>query len=334
MRSSANSRASPKAVRNRSLVRWALVLACSALISARLRRPGIRPTSSSKRPANSFLVFSSSELIFRSPRIGVSLPRTTLVAPGNASQGAVPTYDGWIAGTRELVEPSPTLGNLKEIAPPVLLAMLFATGIVVLDGLSGPSMILISLLAIPPVIAAMSASVPETGIVAAFCALMALLSGLWNQDLDQAQYFVRLFTVVAGGLAGLWVASLRENLNREQQAAELFVELGARMEDALDQSERAGHLADIAVPILGDVAMVDMLTPDGQIVRTASRSHGTDVASRFDRMRKKTPIDPDGAHPVAVAIRTGQPQDLGPLSDDEVNKIAPREKENELLRSN
>jgi hypothetical protein len=207
----------------------------------------------------------------------------------------------------ELVTPPPNLSSLDEIARPALFAMLIATAIVVVDGISGSDLIFISLLAIPPVIAAMSSSTPETGVVGGFCVVMALLSGLWNEDFAGSQFLVRLLTVTAGALVGLWVAGLRENLKREQQAAELFVELGARMENALSQAERASHLVELAVPILGDAAMVDMLTPDGRITRLAGRSAGPDpdVAEVFRKMRERNPIDPAGEHPVAIAIRTG-----------------------------
>ena len=64
--------------------------------------------------------------------------------------------------------------------------MLMASAIAVLDGLAGRDVMLIGLLAIPPVIAAMSASLPETGVVGAFCLALAVLSILWHQNLDVA----------------------------------------------------------------------------------------------------------------------------------------------------
>lgn len=249
-----------------------------------------------------------------------------------APHAPAPAYDGAMARERELVKPPPNLASLEEIARPALIAMLIATGIVVLDGISGPAAVFVTLLAIPPVVAAMSASAPETGIVGGFCVVMAVLSGLWNEDLGDSQYFVGLLTVVAGALAGLWVAGLRENLNREQQAAELFVELGARMENALSQAERGSHLVELAVPTLGDVAMVDMLTADGRISRLAARSEGSDVAEIFTELRAKTPIDPDGQHPVAKAIRTGESQVMDALTDEQIEEIATEDEERELLR--
>jgi serine phosphatase RsbU (regulator of sigma subunit) len=233
---------------------------------------------------------------------------------------------------RELVNPPPTLAGLQELSAPALLAMLFASAIAVLDAVSGSTVVLIGLLAIPPVIAAMSASLPETAVVGAFALVLALLSILWNSGENLAQYGIAVITVIAGGLAGLWVASLRVHLNREQAASELLGEAGALMEDALDQVQRAQHLANLAVPALGDVAMVDMLTPGGTIERMASVSAGTKVADVFANLRATTPIDPRGPHPVAEVIRTGRTINLDQLSDKQIDDITTRQNERELLR--
>jgi serine phosphatase RsbU (regulator of sigma subunit) len=233
---------------------------------------------------------------------------------------------------RELVNPPPTLAGIQEISGPALIAMLVASAIAVLDGLAGSDVVLIGLLAIPPVIAAMSASLPETAVVAAFCLVMALLSILWHEGVDGAQYTVSLMTVIFGALAGLWVASLRVHLNREQAASELLAEAGGLMEDALDRRQRAQHLADLAIPSLGDVAMVDMVQSDGSIERVAATSRGTEVADIFIKLRAKNPIDPHGPHPVAEVIRTGQTMYLDALSNEAIDDITTRESERKMLR--
>ncbi len=233
---------------------------------------------------------------------------------------------------RELVNPPPTLAGLQELSGPALIAMLMASAIAVLDGLASNQLVIIGLLAIPPVIAAMSSSLPETAVVAAFCLILALLSIVWSQGIDGGQRLVALTTVGVGALVGLWVASLRLNLNREQAASELLADAGALMEVALDQRERAQHLADLAVTGLGDVAMVDMVMPDGTIERMAVRGRDTEVADIFAKLRAHTPIDPHGPHPVAEVIRTGRTLYLDQLSDREIEGITTRENEREMLR--
>lgn len=254
--------------------------------------------------------------------------------PVGADENGSPAYDGPIAGERELVKPPPTLASLEEISGPALLAMAIAGTIAVLDGVSDRTVLLIGLLAIPPVVAAISASVPETGIVAAGCLVLAVLSGLWNANLGSSEYTVGVLTVAAGGVAGLWVASLRLDLHREQQAAEVLAEAGMLLNAALDQRECAGHLTQLAVPALGDVAMVDMLAPDGAIVRLAARSRGSEVADLFLELRESHPIRPDGSHPVAEVIRTGKPVALDPLSEEQIGQIAFEDSERRALREN
>ena len=233
---------------------------------------------------------------------------------------------------RELVTPPPTLASLQELSRPALVAMLIASAVAVLDGLAGPTAVLIGLLAIPPVIAAMSASLPETGVVGAFCLVLALLSVLWHENADLTQYVVAVMTVVAGDLVGLWVASLRVGLNREQAASELLAEAGALMETPLDRRQRAQHLADLAVPVLGDVAMVDMVSPeDGSIERVAARSVKA-IADEFADLGAASPIDPHGPHPVAEVVRSGRTLSLDRLSDDAIEGITTRDSERDLLK--
>ena len=232
---------------------------------------------------------------------------------------------------RELITPAPELSSLQEISGPALIAMLLATAIIVLDAVVGSSLVFIGLLAIPPVIAAMNASLPETAVVAVFCVVLSLLSPLWG-GLDDGQRWVSATVVIAGAACGIWVASLRARLNRETAASDLLAEAGALMEDALNQRERAQHLAMLAVPSLGDVAMVDIVTPDGLIERMAAQSAGSEVAEVMVRLRQDSPIDPHGPHPVAEVIRSGRTKYLDQLNDEQIEEIAPRENERQTLR--
>jgi serine phosphatase RsbU (regulator of sigma subunit) len=232
---------------------------------------------------------------------------------------------------RDLVKPPRTFASLETLSGPAVVALLIAAGIAVLDGLIAPTPVLIGLLAIPPVIAAMSASLQEAVVVCAICLALAVLSLLWGQGDETTQRLVSMAVAVSGALAGIWVASLRVNLNREQAASELMGEAGSLMEDALDQRQRAGHLADLAIPSLGDVAMVDLLTPEGTIERVAARSRGSEVAELFIRLHQDEPIDLHSRHPVAEVIRTGRPVHLDRLSDEQIDEITTREDERELL---
>ena len=232
---------------------------------------------------------------------------------------------------RELISPQPSLASLRDLSGAALIAMLLASAVVVVDAVTTDTLVFIGLLAIPPVIAATSGSRPETAVVAVFCIVLAALSPLWG-GIGDGQRWVSGAVVVAGALCGLWFASLRARLDRETAASELLAEAGSLMEDALDQRQRAAHLARLAVPILGDVAMVDMLSPDGLIERVAAQSGGSEVAEVFVKLRENVPIDPYGPDPVAEVIRTGRTKYLDQLTDEEIDRITTRENEREMLR--
>jgi serine phosphatase RsbU (regulator of sigma subunit) len=233
---------------------------------------------------------------------------------------------------RELITSPPTLTSLRKISGPALVAMLLATVTIVIDAVVGGNLVFVGLLAIPPVIAAMSASLPETAVVAAFCIALSFLSPLWV-GMDEGQRAVSSAVVLAGAICGIWVAGLRARLNRETAASELLADAGALMEDALNQRERAQHLARLAVPSLGDVALVDVVTPDGTIERIAAQSGGSEVADALVKLRRNEPIDPQGPHPVAEVIRSGRTRYLDQLTDEQIEGITTRETERETLRS-
>ena len=236
-----------------------------------------------------------------------------------------------IKGDLLLTRPA-ALADLRSLSAPTLLAMGICALVVVLDGAAGPDINLIALLAIAPVIAAMSASEAETGVVGAFCVTLALLSGLWNQHVFEGEHLVAILVVASGSVAGLWTAALRERLERARAAEGLLADAGALLEDELDQEKRAAHVARIAVPALADLATLDLLQPDGSIRRVSTASVDRAAAAALARLRKRRPIDPYGPHPIAVAIRSGEERLLGAMSEDEIAELASNPAERDALR--
>ncbi len=201
---------------------------------------------------------------------------------------------------------SGALADLRALSGPTVIAMAIGTLVVVLDGAVAGDLDLIALLAIAPVVASISASTPETGVVGAFCLAMAALSGLWNHNFVHPDHLVSMLVVASGSVAGLWTATLRERLERGRAAEAMLAEVGTLLEDELDRSRRAQHIARIAVPRLGDAVAVDLLRDDGVIERAAIASVDRSSASAVTHLRRRTPIDPEGPNPVAEVIRTGR----------------------------
>ena len=211
-----------------------------------------------------------------------------------------------MARERELIRPPPSFGSLDALTPPTLLLMALAGALAVLDGLFSHSLIVVSLLAFPPMIAATRVSVAETAVVGIFCLSLAILSGLWNENVGEGDYFVRLLVVLAGAGAAVWVAALRARLARERDAADLLAETGLLLQENWDAGDRVEHIASLAVPDLADAATVDLCGRNRTILRSATVARNPEVEGAFKRMRDRHPVDPDSEHPAAVAIRTGE----------------------------
>ena len=218
------------------------------------------------------------------------------------------------------------------LSAPTLVAMAIGTLVVLLDGAVGPGVSLIPLLAVAPVVAAGSASQAETTIVGGFCLALAVLSGLWKDELAQAEHLVTVLVVGSGAVAGYSTAGLRERLERRRKAEALLAEVGTLLAAELDQASRAKHVADLAVPALADAASVYLLEVDGTIVHAAMTSSSRELASVLRRLRHREPIDPASDNPVAVATRTGREQFLGKVSEAELRAAADSGTSLEALR--
>jgi serine phosphatase RsbU (regulator of sigma subunit) len=225
-------------------------------------------------------------------------------------------------GERLFLTRSAALADVRMLSGPTLIAMGLGTLVVLLDGAAGPAVSLVPLLAIAPVVAALSASPPETGVVGIFCATMALFSGLWKGDFAQPEHLVSILVVCSGAVAGYSTAMLRERLERRRKSEALLAEVGTLLAAELDQSTRAERVAALAVPALADAASVYLVQSDGSITHAAMSSASQPLAKVLRRLRHREKIDPAGPNPVAVAVRTGKEQFLGKVSAQELRQAA------------
>ena len=233
---------------------------------------------------------------------------------------------------RELIHPAPSLGSLDALTPLALVLAALAGGLAALDALVSHSVVVVSLLAFPPVIAATRASVAETAAVGVFCVALAALSGLWNDNIGTGDYFVRLVVVLAGAGAGAWIASLRVSVARERDSADLLAETGLLLEESMDANDRVEHVARLAVPDLADAATVDLCGRNGTILRSATVARDPELETTFRRMRNSHPVDPESEHPAAVAIRTGETVLHTSLPEDMVETFGHEQPELDLIK--
>jgi GAF domain-containing protein len=80
--------------------------------------------------------------------------------------------------------------------------------------------------------------------------------------------------------------------------------------------ETLESLAQVAVPVLADLCLVDALTVDGGVVRMAARHADPALQSLVDELGIRYSPDPAGPHPSIDVMTTGRPRWSDTMTDD------------------
>ncbi len=106
------------------------------------------------------------------------------------------------------------------------------------------------------------------------------------------------------------------------KAASLLIEAGAVLATSLDPATTMRQVAQLTVPEMADLCIIDLCNEDGQIREVAVACSNERIGHELEQMRRLHPISSAGAHPVAQVIRSGVPQLLGELSEERLRSYA------------
>ncbi len=113
--------------------------------------------------------------------------------------------------------------------------------------------------------------------------------GLVAEQVGQSLERIRLFTEQA-----------------ELSAVSSFFARAARVTaEATGLGETLERLASIALPVLGDICLIDLLADDGTITRMVAQHRDPSRQHLVTRLRDEFPPDPNGHHPAVEVIRDG-----------------------------
>jgi PAS domain S-box-containing protein len=90
-------------------------------------------------------------------------------------------------------------------------------------------------------------------------------------------------------------------------AVSLLIEAGAVLATSLDQATTMEQIARLTVPRLADLCVIDLRDEDGSIREVAVAAAEPHIPGALEELRARFPLDPDGEHPVAQVIRSGEP---------------------------
>ncbi|HTY97343.1 MAG TPA: SpoIIE family protein phosphatase [Solirubrobacteraceae bacterium] len=109
---------------------------------------------------------------------------------------------------------------------------------------------------------------------------------------------------------------------RRAWAIGLLVESGAMLSSSLDPATTVSHVARLTIPKLADLCVIDLRDESGAISELAAASADPELATRVEELRARWPLDPEGSHPVARVIRTGEPELLAEMSQDSLRSYS------------
>ena len=106
-------------------------------------------------------------------------------------------------------------------------------------------------------------------------------------------------------------------------AVSLLIEAGAVLASSLDQATTMSQVARLTVPRLADLCVIDLR--DERRLDQGSRGRGGRPArspDALEELRARYPLDPDGEHPVARVIRSGEPELLAEMTSPLLSSFA------------
>jgi PAS domain S-box-containing protein len=120
---------------------------------------------------------------------------------------------------------------------------------------------------------------------------------------------------------------------RRRRAQEFLVAASRLLDSSLDPEETARTIVSTAVPELAEICLIDFRRADGWYGDSIAAGANPEMAARLERIRRATPLDPGGEHPVAQVLRLNQPMIWRDLKAPEVvDKVSQNDDHLQLMR--
>lgn len=120
---------------------------------------------------------------------------------------------------------------------------------------------------------------------------------------------------------------------RRRRAQEFLVAASRLLDTSLDPEETARTIVSTAIPELADICLIDFRRPDGWYGDSVVAAAVPEMGERLERIRRDSPLDPAGEHPVAQVLRLNQPMIWRDLKAPEVvDKVSQNNEHLQLMQ--
>jgi PAS domain S-box-containing protein len=186
----------------------------------------------------------------------------------------------------------------------------------------GNKLVLLPLLALPPLVAAVGSGRMRTALVGAACVALTILLG-WPDDMfGSREHVVDVITVAAISVVAYWIARVRERLHAAEKRSKLVADAGAALQRSLDPEATLSELARLAVPQVADWCVVHVKQEDGSIRQMAVATSDPEQEAVLRDLLQRYPARADRETGFPKVIRTGRPQILDQIPRETLEGVA------------
>jgi serine phosphatase RsbU (regulator of sigma subunit) len=140
----------------------------------------------------------------------------------------------------------------------------------------------------------------------------------------------RLFEGFVRDLSGREVTTAESV--RFQQRMAFLAQAGLVLDRSLDYNDTLRGLAELTVPELAELTVIDLLDDDGLARNAVAASADRSKAEAVEAIRRAHPLDQTSVHPVAAVLRTAEPVLLPAMTAAFHREIAQGAEHYELMR--
>jgi PAS domain S-box-containing protein len=119
---------------------------------------------------------------------------------------------------------------------------------------------------------------------------------------------------------------------RLQQRMAFLAQAGLVLDRSLDYNDTLRGLADLTVPELSELTVIDLLDDDGRARSAVAAAADPSKAGAVEAIRRAHPLDRNSTHPVAGVLRTAKAVLLPSMTADFQREIAQGAEHYELMR--